>query len=93
MIGTTTRTMALRQAASLLELCSLVKVDIEKGEVTNISVDNIDIGDPSVEDLSWTLTQNLQGEELLQMADKALKVLGDFNIFWEGMGTTTNWEL
>ncbi|GJZ50980.1 hypothetical protein Tco_0605495 [Tanacetum coccineum] len=43
--------MALRHATSFLELCSLVKVDIEKGEVTNISV----------KDLSWTLTQTFRG--------------------------------
>ncbi|GJX82637.1 retrotransposon protein, putative, ty1-copia subclass [Tanacetum coccineum] len=67
------RTVALRHTASFLELCSLVKADIEKGEVTNISVDNIEIGDPSVEDFSWKLTQNLLGEELLQMADKGTK--------------------
>ncbi|GJU68213.1 hypothetical protein Tco_1254472 [Tanacetum coccineum] len=52
------RTMALRHAASFLELYSLVKVDIEKGEVTNMSVDNIDIGDPLVKDLNF-ITVNL----------------------------------
>ncbi|GKC22314.1 retrotransposon protein, putative, ty1-copia subclass [Tanacetum coccineum] len=67
------RTVALRHTTTFLKLCSLVKADIEKGEVTNISVDNIDIGDPSVEDFSWKLTQNLPGEELLQMADKGTK--------------------
>nr|GEZ20260.1 hypothetical protein [Tanacetum cinerariifolium] len=56
--------MALRHASSFLELCSLVMEDIDKGEITNISVDNIDIGDPSYEDLSWTPTHNLQGEKL-----------------------------
>ncbi|GJV04402.1 hypothetical protein Tco_1337971 [Tanacetum coccineum] len=52
------RTMALRHATSFLELYSLVKVDIEKGEVTNMSVDNIDIGDPLVKDLNF-ITINL----------------------------------
>ncbi|GJR05898.1 auxilin-like protein [Tanacetum coccineum] len=58
-------TMALRGVESLHKLRSLVKADIEKGESKYISGDDIEIGDLSVEDLSWLMTQNLQGEEVV----------------------------